>query len=606
MKIPPIHFKTMSSDTSAASGTAASDTAASDQAGEVAALKKELADTRDLVKMLADRIKHGESFDTTYAASSYASIAHDFNSIPLRGMPAKHVASMIEDVHLCDFNPLLNTSSYVNVTSEPEEKAVAAMGAQINIADASVYPASIELHDKVVNMIATMWNAPEPANGGKYYAGAGTVGSTEGCLLAGLALKFRWRAWYKEKHGLSDQQVLGVRPNLVISSIYQAAWEKFFRFFDVEAKVVKPNLVRDKMAVNAHDLVSLCDEKTIAVVGILGNHYNGMYDPIWEIDEEIEKLNAEKGWQIGIHVDGASGGFIAPFQEMSGKGTPAPYDFRLKNVLTMSGSGHKFGESICGTGWVVFRQREGLASHVATTVTYLGGSSDSLTLNFSRPASGPYVQFYKLLRLGQEGYMNKVENQMGVTSYLRHFLSNLKHPSGKPRFQILDGGDTCCLPVVAARLNPELNLHYDDIDLQHCLSESHWYVSGYSLGFENPMNDKFEKLCNDVNETTTMFRIVVKSNLTRNLAENLAGNIEKILSVLDDLDAGYESIHSRLAGLAVKDEEDISIQDLKEFSDSIGELPSRGLNKSLKSQFIQQSFRKKKQKRSSILAQNIC
>jgi hypothetical protein len=201
--------------------------------------------------------------------------------------------------------------------------------------------------------------------------------------------------------------------------------------------------------------------------------------------------------------------------------------------------------------------------------------------------------------------MNKVENQMGVTSYLRQFLSNLKHPSGKPRFQILDGGDTCCLPVVAARLNPELDLHYDDVDFQHCLAESHWYVSGYALGFENPMNDKFENLCNDVNEATTMFRIVVKSNLTRTLAENLAGNIEKILSVLDDMDAGYESIHSRLTGLALKDEEDISMsmEELREFSDSIGELPSRGLNKS---QFIQQSFRKKKQKRSSILAQNVC
>ena len=252
---------------------------------------------------------------------------------------------MIEDVHLCDFNPLLNTSSYVNVTSEPEEKAVAAMGAQINIADASVYPASIELHDRVVNMIASMWNAPKPPNGANY-SGAGTVGSTEGCLLGGLALKFRWREWYKEKHGLTDQQVLGVRPNLVISSCFQAAWEKFFRFFDVEAKVVKTNLVHDKMAVNAKDLVALCDEKTIAVVGILGNHYNGMYDPIWEIDRELELLNAEKGWQIGIHVDGASGGFIAPFQEMSGKGPCGLFDFRLKNVLTMSGSGHKFGESI--------------------------------------------------------------------------------------------------------------------------------------------------------------------------------------------------------------------------------------------------------------------
>lgn len=270
-----------------------SDTAASDEAAHVVSLQKELAETRSLVKKLTDRIARNENYDTIYAASCFASHSHDFNKIPEKGMPAKHVATVIEDVHLCDFNPLLNTSSYVNVTSEAEERKVAAMGAQINIADASVYPATIDLHDRVVNMIANLWHAPEPANEGNF-AGAGTVGSTEGCLLAGLALKFRWREWYMKKHGLTSQQVLGVRPNLVISSIYQAAWEKFFRFFDVEAKVVKPNLVHDKMAANAHDLVSLCDEKTIAVVGILGNHYNGMYDPIWEIDREIEVLNAQK------------------------------------------------------------------------------------------------------------------------------------------------------------------------------------------------------------------------------------------------------------------------------------------------------------------------
>ena len=166
---------------------------------------------------------------------------------------------------------------------------------------------------------------------------------------------------------------------------------------------------------------------------------------------------------------------------------------------------------------------------------------------------------------------------------------------------MLDGGDTCCLPVVAARLNPELGLHYDDIDLQHALSESHWYVSGYSLGFENPSNGRFENLCTDVNEATTMFRIVVKSNLTRNLAENLASNIEKILAVLDDMDSGYESIHSRLTGLTSED--NIPTEELREFSDSIGDLPRRSLNKS---QFIQQSFRKKQQNRASIVAQNIC
>lgn len=295
---------------------------------------------------------------------------------------------------------------------------------------------------------------------------------------------------------------------------------------------------------------------------------------------------------------------------MSGKGTPGPYDFRLPNVLTMSASGHKFGESICGTGWVVFRQREGLAAHVSTTVTYLGGSSDSLTLNFSRPASGPYVQFYKLMRLGKEGYMNKVENQMGVTAYLRHFLSNMKHPSGENRFQMLDGGDTCCLPVVSARLNPELGLHYDDIDFQHALSESHWYVSGYSLGFENPMNEEFENLCDDVNEATTMFRVVVKSNLTQSLAENLAEKIEKIVIVLDDMDGGYESIHSKLTDLAIQeDNDDEAIEDkLRELSDKIGDMPNLP-NRSLglaKSTFMQKSFRKKKQQRASIVTQNIC
>lgn len=239
-----------------------------------------------------------------------------------------------------------------------------------------------------------------------------------------------------------------------------------FRYFDVEPILVQSNLLTDKMAVGAERLVSRCNEKTLAVVAILGNHYNGTYDPVWDIDVELQKLNEKEGWQIGIHVDGASGGFIAPFQTP----TPKPWDFRLPNVLSISASGHKFGESICGTGWVVFRERKNLAEHIAVTVTYLGGHCDSMTLNFSRPASGPYVQLYKLLRLGKSGYRSKVANQMIVAAYLRNFLKDLKHENGLPCFEILDGGGEYCLPVVAARLNPKVQLPYDDIDLQHALS----------------------------------------------------------------------------------------------------------------------------------------
>jgi len=448
-------------------------------------------------------------------------------SIPKYGMTARHVKERIFSLEQLDFKPLLNTSSYVNVVAEPEELDCALLGLKTNIADASVYPASVKIHDMVVNMLARLWNCPEPSDGGNF-SGAGTVGSTEACLLAGLALKFRWRKWYGEKFGLSKQEVQGVRPNMVISTCFQAAWEKFFRYFDVDPKFVTPSC-ENKLVSCPKQLVEACDEKTIGIVGILGNHYNGAYDPVWELDEAVQKLNAEKGYQIGIHVDSASGGFIAPFQ----KDMPA-FDFRLKSVLSMSASGHKFGESVCGTGWVIFRHREDLAEHIAISVTYLGGHCDSMTLNFSRPASGIYCQYYKFLRLGIHGYTHKVDNQMKVTAFLRKEILGMKDPeSGLPYFLSLDCGDTHCLPVFAARLNPEVTLNqFNDIDLQHTLYESHWYVSGYTMGFEDFVQEKTVPFTSDAAKNSTMFRIVVKSNLTLNLAEDLIVHFREAVEYL--------------------------------------------------------------------------
>ena len=211
------------------------------------------------------------------------------------------------------------------------------MGMEVNLADGSVYPASVQLHDRVVNMIASLWNCPKPtttaASSGAdttyppNYSGAGTVGSTEACLLAGLAHKFRWRKWYGKKHGMTPAQVMGVVPNIVISSCYQAAWEKLFRYFDVTPRFVFPKLA-NQMRIEAEQIKALVDDQTMAVVGILGNHYNGAYDPIWDMDKVVSEINAEKGLQVGIHVDAASGGFVAPFQD-----NVPPFDFRLDNVL---------------------------------------------------------------------------------------------------------------------------------------------------------------------------------------------------------------------------------------------------------------------------------
>lgn len=359
--------------------------------------------------------------------------------------------------------------------------------------------------------------------------------ATEACLLAGLALKFRWREWYASKYGKSAVEVRGIVPNLVISTQFQACWEKFFKYMDVEPHFVTPPVGSFK--VTAEQVVAAVDEKTIGVVCIMGNHYGGHYDPVGEVSDALVRLNAERGFQVGIHVDGASGGFIAPFQQ-----EVAPWDFRCASVLSISASGHKFGESVCGTGWVVWRAREGLSSHVAISVSYLGGKADSYTLNFSRPASGIYVQYYKLLRLGLSGYASLCSNMMRNASTLREGLRRMSL-NGSPRFTILDDGDSGCLPVVTACLNPALELPYDDIDLQHALGESHWYVSGYAMKLHHPLTEAVMPLFSDRPAEATMFRIVVKSNLTAQMATNLLAAFEEKLTFLDACGPGYAAIH---------------------------------------------------------------
>eukprot|EP00933_Yihiella_yeosuensis_P044798 TRINITY_DN4006_c0_g1_i4.p1 TRINITY_DN4006_c0_g1~~TRINITY_DN4006_c0_g1_i4.p1 ORF type:complete len:502 (-),score=98.51 TRINITY_DN4006_c0_g1_i4:166-1671(-) len=476
---------------------------------------------------------------TPYYASSLAKVKPDADMpFPEQGSNPRHCLRKIEDYHLLDFSERLNTSSYVNVVFEPEEEEVAAMGLKVNLADQTVYPESFKMHNDTLNMIAKLWYCPKPEDFDAYgcYAGAGTVGSTEACLLAGLALKFRWRKWYGEKHGLDADEVRGVYPNLVISTMFQAAWEKLFKYMDIQPKFVVPT--SKTFTLDPSHLKEVVDEKTIGVVCIMGNHYGGQYDPVWEVDKVLTEINKEKGYQVGIHVDGASGGFVAPFQQ----NLPA-WDFRLENVLSISASGHKFGNSCCGTGWVVWRQRKGLSDSVAINVSYLGGSADSYTLNFSRPAQGVYVQFYKFLRMGIEGYAHQVENQMAVSQYIREGLEEMKAPNGKALFKILDAvgqsEQKVCLPVVTAMLSPDAELTYDDIDLQHVIAQGHWYVSGYRMSMHHPLTEKSIPLFSDRNGDQSMFRVVVKNNLTMAMAHSLLREVEEAVKFLNEHGQGF-------------------------------------------------------------------
>ncbi len=497
---------------------------------EVEALKEEIRSLKALLSQ--DREQTGSGY---YFSNKALDDFGGLTEIPKHGMDAKTVKTIIENNHALDFDQKLNTSSYVNVSFEDEEKDVALLGLGVNLADQTVYPQSYKMHDTVVNMLARLWNCPEPGDMKEYgvFPGAGTVGSTEACLLSGLALKFRWRKWYAAKHNLSEDEVRGIRPNLVISSCYQAAWEKLFKYMDIEPRLIHPS--SSTFTLDPEKVGEAINDHTIGVVCIMGNHYGGQYDPVGEVDKVIQKVNKSKGLQVAIHVDAASGGFIAPFQ-----GELPAWDFRLPTVLSISSSGHKYGESCCGTGWVVWRDRKELSEHVAISVTYLGGKADSYTLNFSRPASGVYVQYYKLLRYGHSGYQQCCDNMMRNAKFIRDGLKEMTF-EGKPRFLMLDDGDDNCLPVVTAMLNPECGFTFDDIDLQHVLSQHHWYVSGYKMGLNHPLTEKNIPLCIDRSADQTMFRVVVKSNLTRDMAKHLLGSFEESFQLLDTLD--FSNVH---------------------------------------------------------------
>ena len=502
---------------------------------------------RQEIECLRAQVRQLESFSQSSQNYYYSKTAQenwlDIEHIPEQGLPPEAAQLIVEGVNGLDFDYRFNTASYVNVYLEKEEQEVALLGLRINMADQTVYPNSYKLHDTVVNMIADLWHCPKPDDFDDYgvYPGAGTVGSTEACLLAGLALKFRWRAWYAKYKNIKGEDLLGTRPNLIISTCFQAAWEKLFRYMDIEPRLIQPSV--HTFTLDPEKVREAIDERTMGVVCIMGNHYSGHYDPVEQVNQVVEEVNAARGYQVGIHVDAASGGFTAPFQPGL-----RPWDFRLNNVLSISSSGHKYGESCCGTGWVVWRRRKDLSEHIAISVTYLGGNAHSYTLNFSRPASGVYVQYYQLIRQGMLGYQQRCDNLMQNAKFLRDGLKAMTY-RGKPRFLILDTGDTGCLPVVTARLNPDCGLRYDDIDLQHVLSQYRWYVSGYRMQYEHPLSGEICSIFSDQAGPTTMFRIVVKSNLTRDMAKKLLESFTAAFEFLDPLDLskphGFQTEHLR-------------------------------------------------------------
>jgi len=378
--------------------------------------------------------------------------------LPKRRMPhhendPRAVYEAIRDELLIDGNSAQNLATFCTTWNSDEARRLMALCLDKNMIDKDEYPQTAAIEERCVQIIADLWNcAAEDA------VGCSTTGSSEAAMLGGLALKQRWRKRREAEGKPAD------RPNLVCGPV-QVCWEKFARYFDVELRQVP--LERGATGLRPHQLADHVDENTIGVVAILGVTYTCAYEPVAEIAAELDRIQARTGLDIPVHVDAASGGFVAPFLDPN-----LVWDFRVQRVASINASGHKYGLAPLGCGWIVWASAEHLPDELVFHVDYLGGDMPTFALNFSRPGGEVVVQYHQLIRLGREGY-RKIQQVCSDTA--RHLAGRIGEMGP---FELLYNGEGG-LPAVCYTLKD--GMPFTLYDLTEQLRMRGWQVPTYPL-----------------------------------------------------------------------------------------------------------------------------
>ncbi|HTT53900.1 MAG TPA: glutamate decarboxylase [Streptosporangiaceae bacterium] len=412
----------------------------------------------------------------------------------------------VRDELVLDGNARLNLATFVTTWMEPQARQLMSECFDKNMIDKDEYPQTAELERRCVNILADLWHAPgcEPGPDGtalRTGVGCSTTGSSEACMLGGMALLWRWRA---RQGGGTRAPAAGAAPNLVMGANVQVCWEKFCRYWQVEPRLVP--MEPGRLHLTGPEAAARCDENTIGVVAVLGSTMDGSYEPVLQISRELDRLQAERGLDIPVHVDGASGGFIAPFLHPD-----LEWDFRVPRVASINTSGHKYGLVYPGVGWVVWRDEAALPEDLVFRVNYLGGDMPTFALNFSRPGGQVAAQYYNFLRLGFEGYRSV---QQACQDVARHLSGQI---AAIGPFELLTDGSE--LPVFAFKLRDPAAAGYTVFDLSERLRQRGWLVPAYT--FPENMQD------------TAVLRIVVRNGLSMDLADCLLGDLRVQVQVLE-------------------------------------------------------------------------
>lgn len=434
--------------------------------------------------------------DDVYGSSELATSLPK-NKFPTKESNPQYIFNAVRDELMLDGNSRQNLATFCQTWVEDEVRELMDLSIDKNMIDKDEYPQTAEIEARCVRMLADLWHSPSAET----TLGCSTIGSSEAAMLGGLALKWQWR-----KKRLAEGKSTD-KPNLICGPV-QICWHKFARYFDVELREIP--LEGDRLIMNAEEVLKRVDENTIGVVPTLGVTFTCQYEPVKAVSDALDKLQKETGLDIPIHVDGASGGFLAPFCAPD-----IEWDFRLPRVKSINSSGHKFGLAPLGAGWVIWREAKDLPEELIFNVNYLGGNMPTFALNFSRPGGQIVAQYYNFLRLGKEGYA-KIHNACYSTA---QHLANEIAKLGP--FEILFDGDAeKGIPALAWKLKTDATIGgYTLYDFADRLRSRGWQVPAYSM----PAN----------REDLVVQRILVRHGVSRDLADLLLDDMRRALDYFE-------------------------------------------------------------------------
>ncbi|KAI3746042.1 hypothetical protein L6452_08458 [Arctium lappa] len=448
---------------------------------------------------------YDQNLHSTFA-SRYVRTSLPRFKMPDQPIPKDAAYQIISDELMLDGNPRLNLASFVTTWMEPECDKLIMSSINKNYVDMDEYPVTTELQNRCVNMIARLFHAPMGED--DTAVGVGTVGSSEAIMLAGLAFKRKWQAKRKSQGKTCDN------PNIVTGSNVQVCWEKFARYFEVELKEVK--VKEGYYVMDPVKAVELVDENTICVAAILGSTMTGEFEDVKLLNELLTKKNEETGWDVPIHVDAASGGFVAPFLYPD-----LEWDFQLPLVKSINVSGHKYGLVYAGVGWVVWRTKDDLPDELVFHINYLGSDQPTFTLNFSKGSSQIIAQYYQFIRLGFEGYKNVMKNCNGNVMVLKEGLEKTG------RFNIIskDVG----IPLLAFSLKD--SSRYTVFDISESLRRFGWIIPAYTMPPDA--------------QHISVLRVVIREDFSHSLADRLIADIVKVVNEMEDAQSAASMSRAR-------------------------------------------------------------